>query len=136
MEKGGDLVSMTKRIFWPIFKHTWDMSLTEVNILSVFAKTGIWPYNPHIVLSVVVPPRLETPLEISPNTIVTPYMAKCIWQFSRVYTKNLTKEAIRKLIKANEINAAWASIAEHCSEDLKEVLQIEKKRNIEKRNSI
>jgi hypothetical protein len=55
IEKSGGLVSMTKRMFWPIFKRAWDRSLTEANILSAFAKTGIWPYNPHIVLSVVVP---------------------------------------------------------------------------------
>jgi hypothetical protein len=72
MEKSGGLVSMTKRMFWPIFKCVWDRSLTETNILSAFAKTGIWPYNPHIVLSVVIPLRPETLPEISPYTIATP----------------------------------------------------------------
>ena len=101
---------------------------TETNILSVFAKTGIWPYNPHIVLSVVIPLRQETPPEISPDTIATPYTAKCMRQFSRKYMKNPTKEAIRKLIKANETNSARVSIAEHRAEGLKEALQIEKKK--------
>ena len=119
---------MTKRMFWPIFKRAWDQSLTEANILSAFAKTGIWPYNPHIVLSVVVPLRPETLPEVPPDTIATPYTVKCMRQFSKTCTKNPTKEAIRKLIKANEANSARASIAEHRAEGLKEALQIEKKK--------
>jgi hypothetical protein len=49
-------------------------------------------------------------------------------QFSKTHTKNPTKEAFRKLTKANETNAAQAVIAEHCAKGLKEVLQIEKKK--------
>jgi hypothetical protein len=49
-------------------------------------------------------------------------------QFTRTYTKNPTKEAFRKLTKANETNAALASIAEHQAKGLKEALQMEKKK--------
>ena len=45
-----------------------------------------------------------------------------------MYAKNPTKEAVRKLVKANEHNSARAAIAEHCSEGLKEALQLEKKK--------
>lgn len=38
------------------------------------------------------------------------------------------KEAFRKLIKANEMNVARASIAEHRANGLKEALQIEQKK--------
>jgi hypothetical protein len=57
-------------------------------------------------------------------------------QFSKTIIKNPTKEAIRKLIKANGPNSAHASIAEHHTEGLKKALQIEKKKNVGKRNSI
>jgi hypothetical protein len=128
IEKSGGLVSMTKRMFWPIFKRAWDKSLTEANISSAFAKTGIWPYKLHIVLSVVAPLRPETSPETSSGVITTPYTAKCMRQFSRTYSKNPTKEAIRKLIKTNETNSARASITEHRAEGLREALQIEKKK--------
>jgi hypothetical protein len=41
---------------------------------------------------------------------------------------NPSKAAFRKLTKANESNAAKASIAEHRAEGLKEALQLEKKK--------
>ena len=49
-------------------------------------------------------------------------------QFNKTYAKNPTKEAFRKLTKANETNVAKASIAEHRAEGLKEALKLEKKK--------
>jgi len=49
-------------------------------------------------------------------------------QFSKIYTKNLSKLAFRKLTKVNETNAVKASIVEHRIESLKEALQLEKKK--------
>ena len=51
-----------------------------------------------------------------------------MWAFTKIYAKNLTKEAVRKLVKANEHNSARAAIVEHCLEGLKEALQLEKKK--------
>jgi len=62
------------------------------------------------------------------DTISTSYTAKRIRQFSKIYAKNPSKVAFRKLTKANETNAAKASIAEHRAESLKEALQLEKKK--------
>jgi hypothetical protein len=39
--------------------------MTEENVLSAFAKTGIWPYKPETILSVIGPLRPETPPEAS-----------------------------------------------------------------------
>ena len=36
---------MSKSFFWPMFKRAWDKSFIEENILSAFAKAGIWPTN-------------------------------------------------------------------------------------------
>jgi dipeptidase len=89
---------------------------------------GIWPYKPQVILDLIAPPRPETPLEVPFDLISTPYTTKRIRQFTKTYTKNPIKEAFRKLTKANETNAAKASIAEHCAEGLKEALLIEKKK--------
>jgi hypothetical protein len=53
MEKSGGLVSFTKRMFWSAFKPAFDNSFTEKNILSAWAKTGIWPLKPLIILLVL-----------------------------------------------------------------------------------
>jgi DDE superfamily endonuclease len=128
IEKSAGLVSFTKRMFWPTFKAAWDKSMTEENILSAFAKTGIWPYKPQIILSVIGPSQPETPPKASSNMIATPYTSRRMRQFAKTYTKNPTKEAFRKLTKANEANSALASIAEHRAKGLKEALQMEKKK--------
>ena len=42
--------------------------------------------------------------------------------FTLAHGKNPSKEAVKKLLKANEHNSARASIAEHRAEGLKEAL--------------
>ena len=102
--------------------------MMEENILLAFAKTSIWPYKLKIILSVIGPPQLETPPKVSSNVITTLYTSKQMRQFTRTYTKNPTKEAFRKLTKANKTNATLTSIAEHQAKGLKESLQMEKKK--------
>ena len=41
---------ITKRSFWMLFQEAWKSALTASNILSGFAATGIWPFNPTKVL--------------------------------------------------------------------------------------
>ena len=43
--------SMSKRDFWNAFWPAWEKAFSPENITSGFAKTGIWPHNPSIVLS-------------------------------------------------------------------------------------
>jgi len=126
IEQSGGLTSLTKRTFWKAFKPAWDTGMSESNILSSWAKTGIWPYKPPVVLDQIAAVRPETLPENSPNVIATPYTAKAMRQFTRLYTKNPSKEPFRKLVKANETNSALASIAEYRAEGLKEALKMEK----------
>src|SRR6266498_3240144 len=102
--------------------------MLESNILSTWRKTGIWPYKPAVILAQIALPRPETPPEVSPDAIATPYTAKRMRQFHKTHAKNPTKEAFRKLTKANKTNAVKASIVEHRAEGLKEALQIEQKK--------
>ncbi|PMD26312.1 hypothetical protein NA56DRAFT_341993 [Hyaloscypha hepaticicola] len=60
--------------------------------------------------------------------IATPYTVKRIRQFSKLHSGIPSKLAFRKLTKANETNAARASITEHRANRLKETLQIEQKK--------
>ncbi|KAH6690810.1 hypothetical protein BKA61DRAFT_585041 [Leptodontidium sp. MPI-SDFR-AT-0119] len=49
-------------------------------------------------------------------------------QFKHAYDRNPSKLLFRKLIKANETNAANLAISEHCAKGLVEAIQIEKKK--------
>ena len=73
-------------------------------------------------MSAIAPLRPQTPPKATPDVITTPYTTKRIRQFSKIYINNLSKLAFRKLTKANETNAAKASITEHRIESLKEAL--------------
>jgi hypothetical protein len=50
---------MKKRHFLKLFWVAWDKSFMEENILKAFAKPGIWPLKPELVLSIIT--RLVTP---------------------------------------------------------------------------
>jgi hypothetical protein len=124
MEKSGGLVAFIKRMFWSAFKPAFDNSFLEKNILSAWKKTGIWPLVPSVVLSVLTT-RPIIPSDSSDSdadSIVTPYTAKRIRQFTKTFAKVLTKEAFRKLIKANESNTTKATIAAYRADGLKEAL--------------
>ena len=46
-------VSMTKRMFYGIFKQTWRDSFTKTNIQNDFKKTGVWSLNLKVVIATV-----------------------------------------------------------------------------------
>jgi hypothetical protein len=50
------LSSISKRSFWMLFKPSWDASFTKENILSAWAKAGLWPFKPRVVLDVIERP--------------------------------------------------------------------------------
>jgi hypothetical protein len=122
--------SMSKRMFWPLFKKAWEKSFTEKNIELAWEKTGIWPFNANRVLN-EISPRPQTPPQDNASieaTLKTPYTSKAIRQFQKAYIQNPDKIKMRKLFKANETLAAQASIAEHRAKGLQQALQIEVKK--------
>ena len=57
-------MSISKREFWPMFKIAFETAFIKQNIKSRFAKTGIWLYNPNIVLDKISCP--ESPPKQAP----------------------------------------------------------------------
>jgi hypothetical protein len=52
-----------------MFKASWHASFTEKNITSAFAKTGIFPHNPRVILDKItrlVPPPAPVSQERTP----------------------------------------------------------------------
>jgi hypothetical protein len=72
--------------------------------LKAFAKPGIWPLEPGIVLSIITRPVTPPPVINSTQLIEeikTPKSAKSIRHFQNDYRKNPTKLKLEKLFKAN-----------------------------------
>jgi DDE superfamily endonuclease len=67
-------VSMTKHAFWPMFKASWEASFTEKNITNAFAKTGIFPHEPSVVLDKITRPE-PPPVPISQERTPMTYRA-------------------------------------------------------------
>ena len=55
------LINLSKRAFWSLFYPSWQQAFTPTNIASGFAKTGIFPYNPSLLINVITKPKLPTP---------------------------------------------------------------------------
>jgi hypothetical protein len=125
------LTSMKKRHFLRLFRASWRTSFTEENIQKAFAKPGIWPYNPALVLNVITrpitPPAVVQPVPSSISRIKTPRSAKSIRYFQADYRKNPTQAKLQKLFKANEELVAQAALDRQTKEGLIESLKVEKK---------
>jgi hypothetical protein len=60
LHKGLGMTSMSKRDFLELFRLAWHKAFSVANVQGGFAKTGIWPFLPSIVLSAITS-RPETP---------------------------------------------------------------------------
>jgi hypothetical protein len=60
LHKGLGMTSMSKRDFLELFRPAWHKAFSVANVQGGFAKTGIWPFSPPIVLSAITS-QLETP---------------------------------------------------------------------------
>ena len=97
------LVSMTKCIFW-------SASFTEKNIVNAFAKTGIFPYDPSVVLDKI------TCLELVPELIIqekTPVACASIRRIHKAYRQSPTAKQLGFIFHANIQFAAQHSIDLH-----------------------
>lgn len=102
-------VSMTKRMFWSVFKKAWKDSFTEKNIKSAFKKTGIWPLKKEIVISqlptVIKAP--QTPSRLPSLAIRTPTTVRTLRRLLKTSpsrTKlSLLERAVMRLATENEI---------------------------------
>jgi hypothetical protein len=127
IHKGESFVSITKRLFWPMFKKAWDASFTKENIESGWRKTGIWPFNPSVVLSKIKRPSTPPNPRLD-HEIKTPLTVKGLRRFQKSCLQQPIQVKLKKLLRANETLLARTAIAEHRARNLQEALQIEKKK--------
>ena len=79
--------SFTKRSFYPLFRLVWQKAFNSYNILSGFLKTGIYPFNPNIVLNSLTLDRPTTPnkANIQLKLLPTPTTSQSIYRIQKLY---------------------------------------------------
>jgi DDE superfamily endonuclease len=120
-------ISMSKALFYPMFKRAWDASFTSENIVRAFEKPGIWPINADQVLATITRPQKQPSLV--PEYLKTPTNSRTIRQFQFSYLQNPTSEKRHQLFHAHEKLAAKLDIAKHQITQLQLSLEIQKKKN-------
>jgi hypothetical protein len=126
MYNGEGHVQVTKRLFWPLFRDAWKLSFTTSNIESGWRKTGLWPFNPPLILDTIKRP--VTPTSNQQTEIKNPTTVKGLRRFQQGCLQDPSTVKLKKLIRANETLLSRTSIAEHWARNLLQALQIEKKK--------
>ena len=121
------LVSMTKRLFWPLFWQAWIKAFTSNNITSAFQATGIWPLNPDVIL--VKLQKTPSPPPNSTNSVKTPSTSRGLRRLHRKIKQQPTDDNnLDKLLRASERLAARQEILVHEVTGLRQAIQHEKKK--------
>jgi hypothetical protein len=111
MHNGQGIVSMTKRLFYPMFRDAWTEAFTEKNVHNAFAKTGIWPQNPDIVLNTIrKPEQPSTPTKSLLQYIQTLKTARAILRTHLAYRRGRQELVLVKIMQANIQLAVQVSI--------------------------
>src|SRR5450432_1396398 len=120
------LVSMTKRLFYPLFREAFKEAFSKEHIERSFEKAGIWPFNPSIVIDILAKPSLEEPETLL--EVQTPMASRAIRRIHRQYQLNHSASKLKLILHGHEKLAAQHSIDEHIINGLQEAFQIEKKK--------
>lgn len=107
-----------------MFSAAWKKAFTVKNIESAFRKTGIFPFNPSLILDVITKPAL---IEF-PKYIKTPMTNHAVRRIHRTYKNAPSSPLLAKILRANERLAAEHSIDQHIIKGLNLALREEKKR--------
>jgi DDE superfamily endonuclease len=129
MQKCQGFVSMSKRMFWPMFRTAWETSFTEKNITSAWKATGIFPFDPQKLLS-VIDPRPITPPEASNSAIgtKTPMSGRAMRRAYKSLKNDPTNAALERIIRGSEKLAAMNDCLQHEVRGLREAISLEKKK--------
>lgn len=120
-------VSMTKRMFWPLFRDAWQESFTVKNIIKAFEKAKIWPLQTEISVAELEKPspKPSTPSKLPSLPIATPMTCRAVRRLCKA-SPTLQKVAI--LERAVLRLATRFEIQTHENRGLRAAIMIEKKR--------
>ena len=120
------IISITKRAFWSVFWPAWQQAFSESNILSGFRKTGIWPFDPSIILSQITKPISE--VAIDTQLVQTPITCRASRRIKQQYRNAPSPSLVTKVFKANEQLTSQHSVDSHIIRCLSNALRNEKKK--------
>ena len=115
-------VTMTKRLFWTIFRDAFAAAFNFSNITSSWAKTGLFPFNPEVVLSKIRRPASPTPVD----TIQTPHSSRGVRRLQKSYQQSPSNQKLDKIFKSNQDLAATSEIRTHAFRRLEEAFGLER----------
>src|SRR5450432_1619573 len=120
------LVSMTKRLFYPLFRDSWKEAFTTDRIQHAFEKAGIWPLDSERTIGPLRRPVLEL---ASPKPILarTPLTSRTTRRVHKEYKRALTQKGLALIFRGHEELAAKDSINQHIIKGLQQSLKLEKK---------
>src|SRR5450432_2439480 len=117
---------MTKRLFYPLFREAFKEAFSKEHIERSFEKTGIWPFNPSIVINIIAKPNILQP-EMSPKP-QTPMTSHAIRRIHRQYKLDYSERKLQLILRGHEKLAAQHSIDTHIINGLQEAFKLEKKK--------
>lgn len=120
-------VTMTKRMFWPLFKNAWRESFTVKNIKKSFESTGICPFNKEKVLKKLpIPPEApSTPACLAIRTAATPLTCRRVRQ---LVAATPTAEKVALIQKVAMKLATHFELQKHENNNLLRAIREEKKK--------
>jgi hypothetical protein len=120
---------VTKRVFWPLFDSAWKKSMKKETILSGFTKTGLYPFNPSLVLDQLAYTSIELS-DSSENDEITVKNVRDVRKLiKKVQRKQRPRDADEEcLIKSLEEMSIDKEILEHQVSQLRSTLIFEVKR--------
>lgn len=121
-------ISMTKPLFYSIFKDAWNASFTEKNIQSAWKKSGIFPLDPDMVISKITRTQ-KKPSEEPKLFPATPTNAVGLRQLQRKFIESPTPVKTTLLFETLEELITKVSILKLENEGLQNALVLQKKKN-------
>lgn len=118
---------ISKRTFWSVFRPAWHKAFSKKNIESAWRKTGLFPFNPQLVLNIITKPPKNC-FNSSSGLIKTPMTNRAVRHIHRAYQNAPSSPLLAKILRANERLASEHSIDQHIIRGLNAALRNEKKR--------
>ena len=130
LAKSMGLTSMTKRLFWNMFRPAWECAFTAKNILAAWEATGIQPFNPGKVIKMITRPEPATPQQVRNwNIRKTPKSADALIRaFNDLKEGGHVDMEAFPLLRAGVKLAAELKIKQVEIDGLRETVIIEKKK--------
>src|ERR1700716_3671025 len=122
--KSQSFISMTKRLFWTIFKEAWGVAFIVENITKAWVKAGVYPVDSSKTLAMI---ESKPELEQLPENPPTPITCKSIRRMIRAYKEDPEK-VTKVLFYIVEQLATQHKIDDHVNKGLRKALILEKKK--------